>query len=131
MIEVDIEEFEKWVDQGIESIEEKYLSRVKNVAVVVEDEPTQHQRDSSEVEDGLSLYGLYEGIPPTERGDSYTFSLPDKITIFRRAILEAANNHEEAKLIIRNTLWHEFGHYFGLSEDEIQIREVKEGRDRF
>jgi predicted Zn-dependent protease with MMP-like domain len=131
MIHVSTEEFEGWVAEGIEAIEPRYRAHIENVAVVIDDVPSLHQRKISGAKDGLSLYGLYEGIPLTERGESYMFSLPDKITIFKDAILDVAETPEEARLIIANTVWHEFGHYFGLGEEEIHHREVKEGRDLF
>lgn len=125
------EEFEGLIEQGIASIPQKYRERLDNVAIVVEADAKSHHSDSTDFSGEEILYGLYEGIPLTERGEQYMFTVPDKITIFRSSILEVAETPEEARIIVENTIWHEFGHYFGLTEDEIMKREYREGRDRF
>jgi len=118
------EDFEKLVEEGIESLDPKYHQSIRNIAVVVEDYPTSHHRKVAGVLSGWTLFGLYEGIPLPLRGDQYMFTVPDKISIFQGPILEASDTLEDVRKIVKDTVWHEFGHYFGLNEGEVQKREV-------
>jgi predicted Zn-dependent protease with MMP-like domain len=69
---------------------------------------------------GLTLYGLYEGIPLTQRTNNYSGVLPDKITIFRLPILAGASTRAEVVKQVKNTVWHEVAHHFGLAHDRIR-----------
>ncbi len=131
MLSVTEEEFEVLVREGIEAISVHYHSRIKNVAVVIGKEPTRHHLEVAGIQPGWTLYGLYEGVPLTERGENYMFTVPDKITIFSVPILKNADTIEDARKIVKNTVWHEFAHYFGLDEEEVGRREELEGRDKF
>ena len=108
--------FEKLVSEAIAEIPEKFLQRLENVAIVVEDEPTAEQIAKLKLRKDVSLFGLYEGVPQTRRGPNYGMVLPDKITIFQRTIEEFANSAEEIRKIIKNTVWHEIAHHFGSDE---------------
>lgn len=119
------EEFEKLVNEGIKAIPEKFLQKLSNVDVVIEDEPTPEQLKKNNVRRGWTLFGLYEGVPLSERGSSYGWVLPDKISIFKRPIEEAAQTPEEVKEIVRDTVWHEIAHHFGMNEGEVREREEK------
>lgn len=130
MITMSPEDFELLVEEGIAAIDPKYRASFKNVAVVVEDHPNAHHRKVAGLKPDWTLYGLYEGIPLPLRGDHYMFTIPDKISIFRAPILERAQSIDEAREMVKNTVWHEFGHYFGLSEGEVQKREVRDGREQ-
>ena len=108
-------EFEKLVAEGIEAIPERFLRKLNNVAVVIEDER------------GKNLLGLYEGIPQTGR-EHYGVgpTLPDRITIFRRTIMaEAGGDPARAREIVRDTVWHEIAHHFGMDEGRVRQREAK------
>jgi predicted Zn-dependent protease with MMP-like domain len=131
MISMTDEEFEGLVEDGLSAVDPKYQKAVRNVAVVVEPRPNSHHRKVGGVKRGWTLYGLYEGVPLPERGEHYMFTVPDKISIFREPILEVAESVDEAREIVKNTVWHEFAHYFGWDEEEVHAREVLEGRDRF
>lgn len=131
MIRVSDEDFERLVEEGMDAIDPKYRGGVKNVAVVVERRPNAHHRAAAGISAEWTLYGLYEGIPLPLRGEQYMFTVPDKISIFREPILEAAGNIDEAREIVKNTVWHEFAHYFGLNDGEVEAREIAEGRDKF
>ena len=91
-----------------------------NVAVVVEDEPPAHILEELEVEPGGSLFGLYQGTPLPERSWAHGNTLPDRISIYQRPIEEECEDHEDMIVCIAETVIHEFGHYFGLSEEEIE-----------
>ena len=120
--------FERLVAEGIQAIPKKFLDKLSNVAVVVEDEPTEAQLKHNHVRRGWTLFGLYEGVPQTARGSSYGWVLPDKITIFQKPIEEAAHNSEEIKEIVKDTVWHEIAHHFGMNEGE--VREREKGREK-
>jgi predicted Zn-dependent protease with MMP-like domain len=125
------ERFEQLVSEAIETIPERFLRRLDNVAIVTAERPSKEHLGKNHVEDGSTLLGLYEGVPLIERGEFYGTGeiMPDKITIFKQPILEEAEG-DEAKLkeVVRDTVWHEIAHYFGYDDEEIEERE-EEGRN--
>jgi predicted Zn-dependent protease with MMP-like domain len=140
-------EFDDLVAEAFERIPEKFRAKVKNVALLVEDEPSKETLKENGVPEGHTLLGLYHGIPATERGDAYGVgaTLPDTITVYRKPTLEAAEHEAGADFdwgpptermkgrirdIIRDTIWHEIAHYFGMDEYEVDAREV-EGTNEF
>jgi predicted Zn-dependent protease with MMP-like domain len=125
MITITDEVFEQFVREAIDAIPEKYATRIKNLAFVVEDEPNEIQRQKLNLHSGESLYGLYEGIPLTQRGISYNLVLPDKITIFKHPLQYSSKDLEDLKTQIRHTVWHEVAHYYGLDHDRIHELEGK------
>lgn len=90
-----------------------------NVAIVMADEPSEDQKIKMKLRENSILLGLYEGIPLTQRGNGYTFVLPDKITLFKHSILRVVNNEAELFEQIKRTLWHEIAHYYGLNHNRI------------
>lgn len=125
MENLDDAQFEKIVVDGVEAIPERFLKLLENVEIVIADEPTPKQRLYMELEDGETLFGLYEGIPRIERGANYFGVLPDKITIFKLPILDEAQDETEAREIVRETVWHEIAHHFGMDEERVQNAEEK------
>jgi predicted Zn-dependent protease with MMP-like domain len=111
--------FHQLVDDAVASLPERFREAMHSIAIVVEDEPTAEQLRELEIEPPDTLYGLYEGIPLTEREWAHGNVLPDKITLFRLPILNDSDNEDDVVVGIGETLIHEVGHYFGLSEDEI------------
>jgi len=95
------------------------------VAIVIEAESTPAQKKKLNIHPGWALFGLYEGIPQTQRGINYSAVLPDKITIFQRPIEEAAHDEKDIKEIVKNTVWHEIAHHFGMSEDRVRQAEIR------
>ena len=120
------EKFEKLVKEGIEAIPEKFLKRLNNIALIIEDEPTPYQLEklNARRKQGLMILGLYEGVPQTNRC-CYGQALPDKITIFKNSIERVACSEEEIRKIVKNTVWHEIAHHFGFSERKIREVEIK------
>ena len=116
-------EFEALVGEGLDAIPEKFRKRLSNVAIIIENEPTSGQRRKLRLRRDHDLFGLYEGVPQTARGDHYYWVLPDKITIFRKPILAHARNAGEIKEFVRDTVWHEIAHHFGMDEREVRKRE--------
>jgi len=118
-------EFEKIVEKGIEAIPEKFLRKLNNVAIVVVAEPTLAQKKKLNIHPDWTLFGLYEGIPQTHRGINYSAVLPDKITVFQKPIEKAARDEKDIKEMVKNTVWHEIAHHFGMSEDQVRRAEVR------
>ncbi|PIR26272.1 MAG: hypothetical protein COV41_01860 [Candidatus Brennerbacteria bacterium CG11_big_fil_rev_8_21_14_0_20_43_10] len=116
-------EFEKIVKQGIKAIPEKFLLKLDNVAIVIEDEPTLAQKKKLNLRPGWTLFGLYEGVPQAKRGTNYSAALPDKITIFQKPIEAAARDEKDIKEMVKNTVWHEIAHHFGM--DEVRVRQAE------
>lgn len=119
MHQVSHEQFEALINQALSELPEKYIKRLDNVAIVIGSEPTPEQRQRLNLSANQSLFGLYEGIPLTQRGNNYNLVLPDKITLFKTPLEAAANSHQELAAQVKHTLWHEIAHYFGLSHDRI------------
>jgi predicted Zn-dependent protease with MMP-like domain len=112
--------FRQLVDEALETIPEHFHAAMRNIAIVVEDEPSAEQLASVGLEPPDSLLGLYEGIPLTERQWSHGNALPDKITLFQHVIEDASDDEDDVVVAVGETLIHEVGHYFGLSEEEIE-----------
>jgi len=119
------ERFTALVEEALREIPQRFRDAMKNVAVVVEDEPSQDVLDDLEMEPGDTLFGLYHGTPLTERDASYGNTLPDRISIYQLPIEDACEDEEDMRQCVAETVIHEFGHYFGLSEEEIQEIEEK------
>ena len=121
MVLLSDEEFEGAVQDAIDSIPDRFLDDLENVAILLADEPEEEdfEGDGYFTEEG-DLLGLYEGLALTERGDDYGFNdYPDTITIFKGPHERLSNNRSEVLEEIRKTVVHEVAHYFGLDEDQI------------
>lgn len=116
---MDTKHFVKIVEEGITSIPEEFLDKLQNVAIVIEDTPSEDQVKKFHLGHGFTLYGLYEGVPRTV-GESI---LPAKITIFRLPIEQGAKDEDDMKEIVKHTVWHEIAHYFGMNEDHVRESE--------
>jgi predicted Zn-dependent protease with MMP-like domain len=114
------EKFLTLVDEALASIPQRFRDAITNVAIVVEDEPTNEQLADVDVDPGDTLLGVYQGTPLTERQWAHGNVLPDKVTLFQRPIEDASDDEDDVVVAIGETLIHELGHYFGLSEDEIE-----------
>ena len=112
--------FERLVVEATALIPKRFRREMKNLAVVVEDEPSADLLAEMEIEPPDSLYGLYQGTPLPERVWAFGNALPDKITLFQRPIEEDCEDEDDMRAVIGETLIHEVGHYFGLSEEEIE-----------
>ena len=124
------ERFTALVEEALRGIPRRFRDAMKNVAVIVEDEPSQDLLDDLEMDPDDTLFGLYQGTPLTERESTYGNTLPDRISIYQRPIEEACEDEEDIRQCVAETVIHEFGHYFGLSEEEIQEIEEKYWRDQ-
>jgi predicted Zn-dependent protease with MMP-like domain len=119
------QEFNRLVEEALDDIPPRFRQAMKNIAIVVEDEPSPDLLADLEIEPPDSLYGLYQGTPLTERSWGYGNALPDRISLFQRTIEEDSEDAEDVIVCIAETLIHEIGHYFGLSEEQIEEIEDK------
>ena len=119
------ERFTRLVEDALLEIPKRFRAEMRNVAVVVEDEPPPHVLEEMEIPPDDTLFGLYQGTPLPERGWSYGNTLPDRISIYQVPIEEACEDDEEIRDCVAETVIHEFGHYFGMSEEEIEEIEEK------
>lgn len=113
------EEFDRLVTRAMDELPQQYIKGLDNVAILYADEPDEFQRKKSHLDDQHILLGLYEGIPLTQRGAGYTFVLPDKITLFKNALLSVSPTPEELFQQVKRALWHEIAHYYGLSHRDM------------
>ena len=111
--------FEDFVRNAIASLPERFIANMGNVSVIVADSPSQDQIVESGLGPGEALYGLYDGVPLTERGE-YVPPLPDVITIFQNPLQDGCRSLEQLKDEVRKTVMHELAHYFGFSDIELQ-----------
>ncbi len=119
------EEFRSLVDEALGTIPDHFREAMSNIAIVIEDEPSPAQLEDVGIDPPDTLLGLYEGTPLTERQWSHGNALPDKITLFQGPIEDASEDEDDLVVAIGETLIHEIGHYFGLSEEEIEEIEEK------
>jgi predicted Zn-dependent protease with MMP-like domain len=112
-------EFENVVSEALDSLPERFGKLVRNVAIAIEEEPNAEDLASIEDDDDSELLGIYRGVALTERTHDAPL-LPDEIAVFRGPINRVTNTREEAVDEVRETVIHELGHYFGLSDDEME-----------
>ena len=134
------EEFEQLVEEEFpNAIPEKFRPHIKNVAFLVEDEPSAEVRKNEGLGPNETLLGLYQGIPYPMRGDWYGMgaTMPDMITLYQKPIEEEASELSHSNIlqndrmtyenylrrIIRETIWHEVAHLFGMDEHTVRRRE--------
>ena len=118
-------EFAGLISRAIDELPSKYTDHLDNVAITYDDEPNEHQREKLRLRGDQSLFGLYEGVPLTQRGAGYNLVLPDKITIFKKPLLSISSSLEELYDEVKHTLWHEIAHHYGLDHD--RIHEIERG----
>ncbi len=108
MLNVDRDEFERLVVQGLDALPDQMVEGVDNVIFVVEDRP-----------ESDDIVGLYDGIALTDRGDYGYGELPDRIVIYREPLLEHCQTRDELVQEIHVTLVHEIAHYFGIDDERL------------
>jgi predicted Zn-dependent protease with MMP-like domain len=108
------EDFNKFVSNAISELPEKFKEKLKNVSIFIKDNPENNVK-----QDKITL-GLYEGIPNPYKNTNYTFALPDKITLYKNNIEKiAVYRNIRIEDVIKEVLYHEVGHHFGFSEEEL------------
>ena len=119
-------EFESLIQEGFALLPEWVRMKIKNVAILVEDEPSREVRKQEGLGNDETLLGLYQGIPLSARGGEYGVgaTLPDTITLYQKPIEEAAREDGiSVAQVVADTIWHEFAHHFGMDEEAVQKRE--------
>ena|SRR5437867_2126764 len=111
--------FEKLVRAAIRELPEEFRKKLQNVAIIVEDYPSEELIERMGLPPGDTLFGLYEGVPLTERGFSEPLH-PDRILIFQRAIEDECDSPEEIKEELKVTVVHEVAHFFGIDDDYLE-----------
>lgn len=112
--------FRQLVSEALDTIPARFRRQLQNIAIVVEDEPSPAVLAEMEIEPPDTLFGLYQGTPLTERRWDHGNVLPDRITIYQGPIEDVSESEDDVVTEIGETLIHEVGHYFGLSEAEIE-----------
>lgn len=124
------ERFRKLVAEAVDTIPARFRQHLQNIAIVVEDEPPPEILAEMEIEPPDTLFGLYQGIPLPERRWDHGNTLPDKISLYQFPIEDVCETEEDIVTEIGETLIHEVGHFFGLTEDELQEIEDRYWHDR-
>jgi predicted Zn-dependent protease with MMP-like domain len=119
MMRVGHRAFERLVADALDGLPDAILQMLDNIAVVAADEPTAHQMERVGLAADEVLLGLYEGIPLTERTSGYGAVLPDKVTIFQRALEEQCDTEDELIEAVRHTVVHELAHHLGISDERL------------
>ncbi len=112
------EEFEALVERALVQLPAEFAELLENIAVVVEGEPEPELLDEMEIPADDELLGLYQGVPLIDREAGYS-ALPDRVVLYRGPLLRICRNRRELIREVRDTLVHELGHYFGLSDEEM------------
>jgi predicted Zn-dependent protease with MMP-like domain len=120
-------QFEALVERALRRLPRTFKDKIKNIAVVVEDWADDQTLAEMGIEPPDTLYGLYRGVDLTRRDTSYGNVLPDVVTIYQGPIEEDAADEEEMAEIVRDTVVHEVGHYFGL--DDETMHRIEEGEN--
>ncbi len=127
MEDFSVANFERVAGEMYDKLPGWIRSRVKNVAILIEDTVDTQTVDEMRLDSHMDLLGLYRGVPQTERSVAVGYELPDTITLYRIPILEEAEmSGKPVEEVIYETLWHEIAHHFGLSEEDVQKREQEE-----
>ena len=113
-------EFRRLVEEAMDSLPERFATMIENVVIAVEDEPTEEDLEAlgPDADSGEELLGIYRGVALTEREHGAPM-LPDEIAVFRGPILRVTRTRRDALQQVRETVIHELGHYFGLSDEEM------------
>ena len=118
------DEMEAIARQAMLSLPEPFASHLSDVVLLIEEFADDQTLDTMGIDDPFDLSGIYEGIPLTERSVDQSGTLPDKIRLFRRPILdEWAGGEDSLEHLVAHVLVHEVGHHFGLSDEDMHALE--------
>jgi predicted Zn-dependent protease with MMP-like domain len=119
MIKVTREQFEQMVWDVVDELPEALRARISNLEIEVKAQPTDDDLDYSDLDDPADLFGLYRGVPLTERDTHYEMALPDLITIYQHAHERECNSLAQLRVEVGHTVRHEIAHHFGISDDRL------------
>jgi predicted Zn-dependent protease with MMP-like domain len=121
--------FEQLVEQALQKLPRRFKKKLENIAIEVESAPDPDLLRDMGIESG-TLFGLYQGVPLTEREWNFGNVLPDRIVIYQRPIESEARSAAEMENIVMDTVMHEIGHYFGFNDAELYEMEDEAARTR-
>lgn len=124
-MELSDERFDQLITRAMDELPQEYIRGLKNVAIVMADNPDEYQSAKLKLRHGHLLLGLYEGVPNTARTGLEAGLLPDKITLFKYPILAVSRDEDSLFEQVKRTLWHEIAHYYGLDHDRIDQLESR------
>ena len=117
---MDRKAFENLLSEAIRELPAEFRNRLKNVAIMVEDYPSEELKERMGLSPHDTLFGLYEGVPLTQRGFFEQPLYPDRILIFQRSLEDECDSLDELKEEMKTTLVHEVAHFFGISDDHLR-----------
>lgn len=117
------EKFEELVEEALAEIPGKFKKFIQNLAVIIEEKPSRETYGKTGASPFSTILGHYHGVPFKHRGPFYGNLPPDVIVIYQKSIESVCSTEEEIKKKVREVVFHEIGHYFGLSEKE--LREIE------
>ncbi len=115
---MDRSSFEQLVQQSLRRLPRRFKKKLENISIEVEDRPSAELLRDMGITSG-TLFGLYQGVPLTQREWNYGNVLPDRIVIYQGPIESAAASSQQIEEIVLDTVMHEVGHYFGFSDKEL------------
>jgi predicted Zn-dependent protease with MMP-like domain len=114
------DEMEAIARRVLDSLPEPFASHLPNVVLLIEDFADDRTLKAMDIEEPFDLTGIYEGIPITERSVDHSGTMPDRIRLFRRPILdEWADGDDTLEQLVVHVVVHEVGHHFGLSDEDM------------
>jgi len=127
-VHIDDDVFAEWVSEAVELLPRRFRDALHNIAIDIEDRPTEETKRRVRIPRRSLLLGVYTGVPLTARTHQYGAygNLPDKIVLYKRNIESVARTHEEVRQQVALTLLHEVGHYFGMTEAQLAEVELLE-----
>lgn len=125
-------DFEQLAEEGYDRLPEWVRAKIQNVAILIEDEPSEEICREENLGPDETLLGLYQGTPLTARSYDESMTLPDTITLYRFPIEAAAQEDgKDVRDVVAETIWHEFAHHFGMDEDMVRAREAERDGNSF
>lgn len=112
--------FGRLVARALRTLPAEFRARIENVEILIETEPSPQLLRELGVAPGHTLFGLYQGIPLTQRNSGYSMVLPDRLTIYQQPIEQACVTDWQVGHQVQKTVVHEVAHYFGISDEELQ-----------
>ena len=113
--------FEELVDEALTALPKKFKKRIENLVVMVEENPPKDLQRQTGSPPFSTILGLYHGVPLKHRGFSYGNIPPDVIIIYQKPIENMCLSEDEMKQKIKDVLFHEIGHYFGMTEEDLNM----------
>jgi predicted Zn-dependent protease with MMP-like domain len=120
--------FVKLVEEALDALPIRFRKRMQNVSVLVENIPPQQRSQRGSRNSGITdagdlhtlVLGVFEGVPATQKSVFEVPAGPDRIVLYQKNIEAVCSNEDEIRREIRLTVIHELGHYFGMTEAQLE-----------